>query len=146
MFNRNLYSKHIYILGMYLWTINKNWNITINPRLLTTHDNSTEKNKLEFYKKFLVENVGNDYGGQLFFESLHFRVEIFSKKIVCKKQTGFLALLIAFPFSSSNALHSQHVCDFVAETRSKISNFLLLFNGFCLSLPIYDVHFHFFGS
>jgi hypothetical protein len=50
-------------------SIEKHWNLTANPRILTTFDNSTtEEDPRTYYKKFLELNVGVEYGGWFLFK------------------------------------------------------------------------------
>lgn len=95
---------------MYIWTIEQKWNLTINPRILPTFDNS-EANSNIFYQKYLQSNVGVDYGGgfcfcQMLLIWMHcfFAILViafprrkfpFFKENVCKRDRIFCILLIA---------------------------------------------------
>ncbi|KAI6229015.1 hypothetical protein M3Y99_01160200 [Aphelenchoides fujianensis] len=49
---------------MYAWTINKQWNLTVNPRIIPSWTEDQSDDRREFFSAFLRSNVGVDYGGR----------------------------------------------------------------------------------
>jgi hypothetical protein len=47
--------------GMYVWSIEKKWDLQVSPRILPSYWDY--KNPRKFFREFLIDNVGVNYGG-----------------------------------------------------------------------------------
>ncbi|KAI6203553.1 hypothetical protein M3Y94_00570700 [Aphelenchoides besseyi] len=48
---------------MYAWSVNKMWNLTVNPRIVPSYSDETAENRREQFRSYLMSNVGSEYGG-----------------------------------------------------------------------------------
>ncbi|KAI6179446.1 hypothetical protein M3Y98_00611400 [Aphelenchoides besseyi] len=47
---------------MYAWSVNRMWNLTVNPRIVPSYSDESAENRREQFRSYLISNVGSEYG------------------------------------------------------------------------------------